>query len=199
MHCQCGVLCCLSLSLVILQNLHNWGVRITACLRKYDHMSHHHHQLNWLSVSSLIKYCSLCIMHKIYYHNNVPLSPPIVFGSDHTYRTQWSERLIWPEYCRLLAIQKLFWHMAVCWWNDLSDDTATSFVFSLTIFLVKICMIILRVLYIFLCNVAYACILVFVSMSCMLYVNIVMHLMFVFVCMFLYALVWKNSSTKYWS
>ena len=65
-----------------LQHLHNWGVCITASLRKYDHVSYHRCQLNWLSLPSLIKYRSLCVMHKIYYG---PLNPPIIFGSSHTY------------------------------------------------------------------------------------------------------------------
>ena len=67
-----------------LQHLHNWGVRISAGLQKYDHLSHHRHQLNWLSVSSLLKFRSLCVMHKIYHHNNVPLDPPITFGSQNS-------------------------------------------------------------------------------------------------------------------
>ena len=77
---QCGVLCCLSFSLLCLQHLHNWGVHITASLRKYDHVSYHCHQLNWpwLSLPSLIKYRSLCVMHKIYYGTSVLLNPPIM-------------------------------------------------------------------------------------------------------------------------
>ena len=70
-----------------LQHLLNWGVRITASLWKYDHVSYHHHQLNWLSLSSLIKYHSLCVMHKLYCGTNVPPNPPIMFGSSHTYST----------------------------------------------------------------------------------------------------------------
>ena len=67
-----------------LQHLHNWGVCITASLRKYDHVSYHRYQLNWLSLPSLIEYRSLCVMHKIYRDTNVPLTPPIVFGSNLT-------------------------------------------------------------------------------------------------------------------
>ena len=109
-----------------LQNLHNWGVRITACLQKYDHVSYHRHQLNWLSVSSMIRYRSLCVMHGIYHHNNVPFDPPIIFGSTHAYRTRWSERLIQPVYCRLSATKTLFRHLVSRWWNELSDDLVTS-------------------------------------------------------------------------
>ena len=91
--------------------------------------------LNWANLAqakSLIK--NPGAMHKIYYHNNVPLNPPIVFGSDHIYRTRWSRRSVRPEYCRLSATQKLFRHMASRWWNELPDDIATSSTFSSTVY-----------------------------------------------------------------
>ena len=115
-----------------LQHLHNWGVRITASLRKYDHVSYHRHQLNWLSLPSLIEYPSLCVMHQIYRDTNVPLNPPIKFGSNHAYHTRWSDRFIQPVYCRLSATQKLFRHMTSRWWNELPDDIATSTTFLST-------------------------------------------------------------------
>ena len=74
------------------------------------YVSYHRYQLNWLSLPSLIEYRSLCVMHKIYRDTNVPLTPPIVFGSNHAYHTRWSDRFIQPVYCRLSATQKLFRH-----------------------------------------------------------------------------------------
>ena len=97
MHYQCGVLCCLSFSLIIctiggcvsLPLYRN----MTMCLTTVISLT------AWLSLPSLIKYCSLCVMHKIYYSTNVPLNPPISFGSSHAYRTRWSDRFIQPLYC----------------------------------------------------------------------------------------------------
>ena len=72
-----------------LQHLNNWGCVSLPLYRNMTMcMSYHRYQLNWLSLPSLIKYYSLCIMHKIYYGTNVPLNPPITFGSSHAYRTR---------------------------------------------------------------------------------------------------------------
>ena len=80
----------------------------------------------------MIEYRSLCVMHKIYRDTNVPLNPPIKFGSNHAYHTRWSDRFIQPVYCRLSATQKLFRHMTSRWWNELPDDIATSTTFPST-------------------------------------------------------------------
>ena len=61
-----------------LQRLHNWGVRITASLHKFDHVSEHRANFDWLSVSSLIKYRCLCALHKIYMGDGTMLDPPVV-------------------------------------------------------------------------------------------------------------------------
>ena len=80
-------------SLQRLQRLLNWGVRITAGLRKYDHISSHRARLKWLPVESQIEYRSLCAIHRQYSsHQCVPLDPPIVFGTQHSYSTRSSER-----------------------------------------------------------------------------------------------------------
>ena len=94
--------CCLSFSLIVCN---------TASLQKYNHVSYHRHQLNWLSLPSLIKYHSLCVMHKIHYGTNVPLNPPITFGSSHTYSTRWSDRFIQPVYCQMSTTPNLFRHV----------------------------------------------------------------------------------------
>ena len=182
-----------------LQNLHKWGVRITACLRKYDHVTYHRHQLNWLSVSSMIRYRSLCVMHGIYHHNNVSFDLPIIFGSTHAYRTRWSERLIQQAYCRLSATKTSFQHLVSRWWNELSDDLVASptflssaydYFFNYRRLIVLCCCIYVVRLY---CIYIYIWLFVYVC-SCIYYVFNVCICMCV-----LYALVWKNGFAEYWS
>ena len=54
-------------SLSRLIRLHNCGIRLTCGLRKYDHVSQHGTHLGWLSVESLVKYCSLITLFQDYY------------------------------------------------------------------------------------------------------------------------------------
>jgi len=83
-----------------LQWLYNWGVRIATSLQRFDHVSHHRHIFNWLSIPSLLKYCSLCAMQQIcHLENDTSLHPPIVFGSIHDYHTRLSSRRIRPLCC----------------------------------------------------------------------------------------------------
>ena len=110
-------------SLQRLQRLLNWGVRITAGLRKYDHVSSHRARLRWLPVESQIEYRSLCAIHRQYSsHQCVQLDPPIVFGTQHSYSTRSLEQFANVQCCRLTKTQHSFRYAAAMWWNKLSDD-----------------------------------------------------------------------------
>ena len=123
------------------QRLLNWGVRITAGLRKYDHISSHRARLQWLSVESQIEYRSLCAIHRQYSsHQCVPLDPPIiVFGTQHSYSTRSSERFANVRCCRLTKTQHSFRHAAAMWWNKLSDNITKSRAFSGTLYKYLLC------------------------------------------------------------
>ena len=102
-------------SLQHLQQLINWGVCISARLRKYDHVSSHWTRLCWLSVESQIKYRSLCAIHRQYSsHQCVLLDPPIIFSSPHSHSTRSSDQLANICRCRLSKTQH-FWYAAVTW------------------------------------------------------------------------------------
>ena len=110
-------------SLQRLQWLLNWGVCITAGLRKYDHISSHRVRLRWLPVESQIEYRSLCAIHRQYSsHQCVPLNPPIVFGTWYSYSTRSLEWFANICHCRLTRTQRSFWYAALYvveqtfWW-----------------------------------------------------------------------------------
>ena len=65
-----------------LQQLQNRAVRVTKSLRKYDRVSSHRHNLNWLPVSHQIKLRSVCVMFRYYYQRGtyLQLDPPIQYG-----------------------------------------------------------------------------------------------------------------------
>ena len=54
-------------SLSRISRLQNRAVRMTCNLRKYDHISHHRGNLQWLSISSFIRYRSMLTMFDKYY------------------------------------------------------------------------------------------------------------------------------------
>ena len=127
-------------SLQWLQRLLNWGVRITAGLRKYDHISSHRSRLRWLPVESQIEYRSLCAIHRqCSSHQCVPLDPPIVFGTQHSYSTRSLEQFANTHCCRLTKMQRSFRYAAAMWWNKLSDDIAKSRAFSGTVYRYLLC------------------------------------------------------------
>ena len=117
-----------------LQRLHNWGVRITTSLQKFDHVSEHRANFNRLTVSTLIKYRCLCALHKIYVGDDTVLDPPVVFGTNHKHHTRSSQRFIQPAFCRLSFTKKLFRHSATLWWNDLPDEVALSSTFPSSVY-----------------------------------------------------------------
>ena len=98
-------------------------------------MSHDHHRnrLKRLSVSSLIKYHSLCAMHKVYYRHNNLLDPQLVLAL-LIYDTWWSKRLIQPVFCRLASTQKLFRHMTSHSWNELPSGIFASSTFPYAVY-----------------------------------------------------------------
>ena len=92
-----------------LQHLHNWGTRITANLRRSNHVTHHQKKLNWLSISSFVKYRSLCVMNNIYMNkDNNLFNPSISFGQNHCYKTRHSSRFIPPVFCNLACTKTQF-------------------------------------------------------------------------------------------
>ena len=77
-----------SIPSVVATTFINWGVRITADLRKYNHISSNRARYRWLPVESQIEYRSLCAIHIQYNSTCVPLDPPIGFGTQHNYSTR---------------------------------------------------------------------------------------------------------------
>ena len=49
-------------SLYRLERMKNWAVRMTMGLSRFDHVSQHHQQFNWLPVKKLIQFQSCCLM-----------------------------------------------------------------------------------------------------------------------------------------
>ena len=114
-------------------------MRIIASLHKFDHVSEHRANFDWLSVSSLIKYCCLCALYKIYMGDGTMLDPPVVFGTNHKYHTRSSQKFIQPAFCRLSSTKKLFRHSAAHWWNDLPDEVALSSTFPSSVYNLLLC------------------------------------------------------------
>ena len=85
-----------------LQRLQNRAIRVTKCLRKYDHVSLHCLQLNWLPISHQITFKSCCAMYR-YYHNGhrpcVIFDPPIWDPSQlyHTLQGQFCQPVDLPS------------------------------------------------------------------------------------------------------
>jgi len=58
------------------------AVQVAKSLQKYDHISTHHGNLNWLPISHQIMFKSVCAMF-CYYHQGegcLLLDPPIQYG-----------------------------------------------------------------------------------------------------------------------
>ena len=66
-----------------LQCLQNTAIHVTKCLRKYDHVSLHCLQLNWLPISHQIMFKSSCAMYCYYHYGHQPClicDPPLCSG-----------------------------------------------------------------------------------------------------------------------
>ena len=121
-----------------LQRLQNRAIRVTKCLGKYDHVTQHRQQLNWLPISHQIKLKSICAMYRYCHHALHPcliFDPPVVFLAHHCYNTRCKESFVNLLTCRFTTTKKYFRLSASSWWNSLIDtlpvDCAyTSFVSS---------------------------------------------------------------------
>ena len=74
-----------------LKRMQNRAVRLAFSLKRYDHVSDYYKQLHWLPLNQLIKFRSLCSMHKQFHQRRcIPLEPLIQFGQSHSYNTRTS-------------------------------------------------------------------------------------------------------------
>ena len=120
------------------KRLQNKAIRITMCLRKYDHVSLYRCQLNWLPISYHIMFKSSCAMYRHYYHDKqhcLLLNPPIVFGAQHSYNTRCKDCFANPPSYHLSTTKNYLCSSATTWWNSLLksipiDCNYNSFVFS---------------------------------------------------------------------
>ena len=86
------------------QRLKNRAIYVTKCLKKYDLVSQHCQQLNWLPTSHQIKFKSVCAMYRFYHHGHQPcmfFNPPIVFGAHHFCNTCCKDSFVDLLTCRL--------------------------------------------------------------------------------------------------
>ena len=110
-----------------LQHLQNRGIHITRCLRRYDHVTLHCPQLNWLPISHQIMLKSVCAMYRYYHHDKQPcllLDPPIVSGAQHNYNTRCKDSFANPTSFHL-STTKCFCSSATKWWNSLPKSLPT--------------------------------------------------------------------------
>ena len=74
-----------------LQRLQNCAIRFCTGSRKYDSVCQYHHQLQWLPISELIEYQTLCQMYQQFHFKHshcISLNPPIQFGHHHSHHTR---------------------------------------------------------------------------------------------------------------
>ena len=105
-----------------LQRLQNRAIHVTKCLRKYDHISLHRLQLNWLPISHQIMFKSSCAMYHYYHYGHQPcliFDPPIVFGAHHSYNTRCKYNFAKLLTCYLSSTKMYFCSSAFSWWNSL--------------------------------------------------------------------------------
>ena len=98
-----------------LQRLQNRAIHVTKCLRKYDHVSLHYLQLNWLPISHQIMFKSSCAMYRYYHYGHQPcliFDPPIVFGAHHSYNTRCKDSFANMLICHLSTTKKYFRSLA---------------------------------------------------------------------------------------
>ena len=83
-----------------LQRLQNRAIHVTKCLRKYDHVSLHRLQLNWLPISNQIMFkIFLCYILLLPLWPSIMSNfrPPIVFGAHHRYKGQFCQPVDLPS------------------------------------------------------------------------------------------------------
>ena len=83
---------------------------MTCNLLKYDHISQRRGNLQWLSISSFIRYRSmLTIFDKCYLEKGFALESPILFGVvQHSYRTRCPKHFAAIPRCRLNFTKRFF-------------------------------------------------------------------------------------------
>ena len=103
-----------------LQQLQNRAVWVTKSLRKYDRVSSHCHNLNWLPVSHQIKLRSVCVMFRYCYQRGtcLQLDTPIQYGWRHSYLTR-RGNFASITLCCLASTKSNFRSAATTWWNSL--------------------------------------------------------------------------------
>ena len=106
-----------------LQHLQNGAVRVTKSLRKYDRVSAHRNNLNWLPISHQIKLRSsyMCDVSLLSSGRCLLLDPPIhdQYGRLHLYRTRCREDFASVALCRFASTKGHFRFAATTWWNSL--------------------------------------------------------------------------------
>ena len=105
-----------------LQHLQNRAVRVTKSLQKYDHISAHRNNLNWLPISHQIRLRSVCAMLRYYRQERkcLLLDPPIQFGRQHLHQTRCRKAFASVALCCLASTKRNFRFAATTWWNLLS-------------------------------------------------------------------------------
>ena len=68
-------------------------------------------------------------------YQRLPLDPPIVFGSTHSYHTKTSAIFAQPMRCRLSFARKHFRYKSTMWWNALPEEMVMARDFSDELFL----------------------------------------------------------------
>ena len=93
-----------------LQRLQNRAVRVTKSLQKYDHISAHSNNLNWLPISHQIRLRSVCAMFHYYRQGRrcLLLDPPIQFGQQHLYQTHCRKDFASVALCHLASTNRIF-------------------------------------------------------------------------------------------
>ena len=101
-----------------LQRLQNRAIRVTKCLRKYDHVL--------LTVFNLTSYPDqieifVCYVTLLHYNSKLCLTfdPPIQFGPQHGYHTHCKGSFANLPTCHLSTTKKYFHSSAASLWNSL--------------------------------------------------------------------------------
>jgi len=99
--------------------MQNRAIRITKSLHKYDHVTLHCRELNWLPISLMVQLQSIAAMsHYFQQRETLQLDPPILFGHQHSNGTCCSDCFANPYTYQLSRTMKYFHSSVSTWWND---------------------------------------------------------------------------------
>ena len=105
--------------------MQNRAVRLAFLVKRYDHVSDYYKQLHWLPMYLLIKFRSLCSMHKQFNQRRcIPLEPPIQFGQSHSHNTRASSSFARIVRYKLKISQRFLRYRETQWWNSLPSQFA---------------------------------------------------------------------------